>query len=106
MLPEELHATNALEQAADFHARELSNSGSSKDDSQDVGGADYTVDFCKTQLTDNLLQRYKINVPGGADVDKCDMCTISFEIIIYDGEAWLGIAFSDDGKMIDSEAVM
>ena len=105
MPPKETGATNALEAAAHFHARELSDSDSSIDDSQDDGDVDCTVDFCETQLADNLLQRYKINVPDGADVDKCDMCTISFEII-YDGEAWLGIAFSDDGKMIDSEAVM
>ena len=67
--------------------------------------ADCTTDFCENQLADNFLLRYRINVPQGADANTCDGCTITMECN-YDGEAWVSIAFSNDGLMIGSEAVM
>jgi hypothetical protein len=66
---------------------------------------DCTMDFCENQLADNFILRYRINVPPGADATTCDRCTITMECN-YDGEAWVGIAFSNDGLMIGSEAVM
>ena len=47
-------------------------------------------------LTDGYLMRYKLNEPDG---------TISMELT-YDGDAWVGIAFSEDEKMANSDAVM
>jgi len=61
--------------------------------------------FYENQLSSDLLLRYKVNVPPSTTMDVCDGCTVSIEVI-YDGEAWLGIGFSTDGKMVGSEAVM
>lgn len=46
-----------------------------------------------------------MNIPEDSSADECTGCTISMELI-YEGEAWLSIAFSNDGKMIGSEAVI
>ncbi|KAL3802987.1 hypothetical protein HJC23_011610 [Cyclotella cryptica] len=70
-----------------------------------VSGIDCTRDFCEVQLADNLWQRYRVNVPDGSDIKKCDQCTISMEVT-YDGESWVSIAFSEDGEMVGSEAVI
>ncbi len=48
------------------------------------------------QLSSDSLLNYFVNEQEG---------TISMEVV-YDGEAWLGIGFSEDGKMIGSDAVM
>ena len=66
---------------------------------------DCTKGLCEVQLADNFWYRYRINVPNGADIKKCDQCTITMEVI-YDGESWVSIAFSEDGDMVGSEAVM
>ena len=66
---------------------------------------DCTSNFCENQLADNFLLKYRINVPQGTDATTCDGCTISMEAI-YDGDAWVSIAFSTDELMTGSEAVM
>jgi len=66
---------------------------------------DCTKEFCDNQLSSGYLLRYQINVPDGTTVDVCDGCTISMELI-YDGDAWVSVAFSTDGQMIGSEAVI
>jgi hypothetical protein len=66
---------------------------------------DCSSDFCENQLADDFLLRYCINVPGGIDPTTCEGCTITMQTI-YDGDAWVAIAFRNDGSMIGSEAVM
>ncbi len=68
-------------------------------------GLDCTLEFCENELTSGYLQRYKINVPEGQDPGNCEGCSISMELI-YEGDAWLSIGFTEDGRMIGSEAVM
>ena len=61
----------------------------------------------ETQLSPDLLLRYRINIPDDTTTPQevCDGCTITIETI-YDGEAWVGIAFSTNGQMVGSEAVI
>jgi len=66
---------------------------------------DCSSDFCENQLAENFLLRYRINVPEGSDPVACEECTITMQAI-YDGVAWVSIAFSTDGSMIGSEAVI
>jgi hypothetical protein len=47
-------------------------------------------------LSDGYMLQHKLNEADG---------TITMELI-YDGDAWVGIAFSDDDKMAGSDAVM
>ncbi len=80
----------------------------SPDAIQGLGGGesqDCTVQFCENELTTGFLQRYRIKVPDGQNPDTCDGCTIDMELI-YDGEAWVSIGFSLNGRMIGSDAVM
>ena len=70
-----------------------------------VGAKDCTKEMCESQLADNFLLKYQVNVPSDTTLVTCDECTISCEAI-YDGEAWVAIAFSTDGSMIGSESVM
>ncbi len=58
--------------------------------------SDCTTQFCEKKLSDEYLLRYKVNVEDA---------TITMEAI-YDGEAWVAIAFSEDEKMPGSDAVM
>ena len=48
------------------------------------------------QLSDSSVLNYKVNESEG---------TLSAEVI-YDGESWFAIGFSEDGGMVGSEAVM
>ena len=66
---------------------------------------DCTKEFCDHELSPDFRLRYQVNVPDGTTVDECNGCSISMELT-YDGEAWLGFAFSEDGQMVGSEAVM
>lgn len=66
---------------------------------------DCSSDFCENQLADDFLLRYRVNVPTGSDPVTCEGCTITMQAV-YDGDAWVSIAFSNDGSMIGSEAVM
>jgi hypothetical protein len=60
----------------------------------------------ETQLSPDLVLRYRINIPDDTtNQEVCDGCTITIETI-YDGEAWVGIAFSTNGQMVGSEAVI
>lgn len=71
-----------------------------------AAGEDCTQDFCENQVSSDYLLRYKINVPEGMTLDTCDDgCSISFETI-YEGEVWVSVGFSYDGRMIGSDAVM
>ncbi len=47
-------------------------------------------------LSDGYMLQHKLNEADG---------TITMELV-YDGDAWIGIAFSDDDKMAGSDAVM
>ncbi|KAL7534607.1 hypothetical protein ACHAWF_004885 [Thalassiosira exigua] len=63
-------------------------------------------EYCDYALeAENYKLRYMINVPADTTESVCDGCTISMEVT-YDGEAWVGIGFSRDGKMVGSEAVL
>jgi len=66
---------------------------------------DCTKEMCENRLSPDLLLKYQVNVPADTTLEVCDGCTVSMELI-YDGEAWLGIGFSEDGQMIGSEAVI
>jgi hypothetical protein len=55
---------------------------------------DCTQEFCEFQLEPGYTLRYLLNEDS-----------ITMEVI-YDGEAWVAIAWSEDGQMIGSEAVM
>jgi hypothetical protein len=57
---------------------------------------DCTKHFCEETLSDDYLLRYRLNVEDA---------TITMELV-YDGEAWVAIAFSEDDKMAGSDAVM
>ena len=66
---------------------------------------DCSREFCENALSADFLQKYRINIAEGTTIDECVGCTVSMELI-YEGEAWIGIGFSQDGMMIGSEAVM
>lgn len=57
---------------------------------------DCDKEFCEKTLSDDYLLRYMLNVEDA---------TISMEVI-YDGEAWVAVAFSKDENMPGSDAVM
>lgn len=59
-------------------------------------GEDCSSDFYETTLTDGYTLKYKIN-----EADE----TITIEAT-YDGNAWLGIAFSEDDKMGGGDGVV
>ena len=61
-----------------------------------AASSDCTTQFCEKKLSDEYLLRYMINVEDA---------TITMEAI-YDGEAWVAIAFSEDENMPGSDAVM
>ena len=70
-----------------------------------VTAKDCTKEFCDFELDPDYLLKYRLNVPEDASVAVCTGCTVSMELI-HEGEAWVSIAFSNDGKMIGGEAVM
>ena len=70
-----------------------------------LSGSDCTTTFCEYQLSDDYLMEYRLNVPSGESVDDCQTCSLNVRLT-YEGEAWLGFAFSTDGQMVGSEAVM
>jgi hypothetical protein len=51
------------------------------------------------------LMQYKVNVPEGSSVEECYLCSVTIRLT-YEGDAWLGFAFSTDGQMVGSQAVM
>jgi hypothetical protein len=63
--------------------------------------------MCQTPLSPDpeIFLKYQVNVPSDTTLEICDYCTISMEVV-YQGEAWVGVAFSIDGVMSGSEAVM
>ena len=114
----EEEATEEAQEAEEEAAEEAQEAGeeSAEEAQEESGGAtatasesaanDCTQDFCESQVSPEFLLRYKVNVPEGMTLEGCGSdCTISYEAI-YDGEAWVSIGFSTDGKMIGSEAVM
>lgn len=58
--------------------------------------ADCSSVFCKTTLADGYTLSYKLNEPEG---------TVSMEAT-YEDEAWLGVAFSEDGLMGGSDGIL
>lgn len=70
-----------------------------------VAATDCTKEFCDFELDPDYLLKYRLNVPEDASVAACTGCTVSMELI-HEGEAWVSIAFSNDGKMIGGEAVI
>ena len=58
--------------------------------------ADCSSVFCTTTLTDGYTLSYKLNEADG---------TVSMEAT-YDGESWLGIAFSEDERMGGSDGIL
>jgi len=61
-----------------------------------IEGEDCSSDFCETTLTEGYTLKYKINE---ADA------TVTMEAT-YKGEAWLGIAFSEDERMGGSNGIL
>eukprot|EP00984_Skeletonema_dohrnii_P034226 scaffold33508_cov96-Skeletonema_dohrnii-CCMP3373.AAC.2 len=70
-------------------------------DDDDNEEKDCTIDVCNLKLSHTCLLNYKVNTPTTAT----DVNTITFELVC-EGEAWIGIGFSNDGQMIGSEAVL
>ena len=70
-----------------------------------VPAQDCTKELCQYQLSDDLSLQYQVFVPESTTVDECDGCSVRM-IMTYEGIAWLGLGFSNDGSMIGSEAVM
>ncbi|KAL7496398.1 hypothetical protein ACHAWT_004652 [Skeletonema menzelii] len=60
-----------------------------------------TIDVCNLELSHTCLLKYQVNTPTSIT----PVNTITFELIC-EGEAWIGIGFSNDGQMIGSEAVL
>lgn len=61
--------------------------------------ADCSSVTCETTLTDGYTLRYKLNNPDAPDG------TVTMELT-YDGDAWLGIAFSEVEKMGGSDGIL
>ena len=61
--------------------------------------------MCETRLFPDFLLKYQISVPSNTTMKTCEKCIINLETV-YEGEAWVSIAFSTDGLMTGSEAVM
>ena len=57
------------------------------------------------QLCSTCKIKYRVNIPEDTNAEECLGCSVSMELI-HEGEAWLGIAFSETGRMVGSEAVM
>lgn len=70
-----------------------------------IDANDCTKEMCQYEISDDCLLEYKVNVPEDTTVDECIGCSLSIKLT-YDGVAWLGFAFSKNGEMIGSEAVM
>ena len=66
---------------------------------------DCVAQFCDADLTDGYTMKYKINVPQDTSKEECVGCTMSVEMY-YDGDAWIALGFSTDGRMVGSDAVM
>mmetsp|Transcript_32922 Transcript_32922/g.62911 ORF Transcript_32922/g.62911 Transcript_32922/m.62911 type:complete len:197 (-) Transcript_32922:54-644(-) len=57
---------------------------------------DCTLEMCSYEVAESTSLKYQVNELEG---------TLSMEVI-HDGESWLGLAFSEDGGMINSQAVI
>ena len=60
---------------------------------------------CSVELSDMLTMDYQVIIPEATTVEECDGCTMQVKMT-FDGIAWLGFGFSNDGGMIGSEAIM
>jgi len=63
------------------------------------------VQWSSYALSSTCELKYRVNVPSDTNEEECIGCSVSMEVI-HDGEAWLGIAFSTNGRMVGSEAVI
>eukprot|EP00956_Cyclotella_meneghiniana_P038814 scaffold160269_cov71-Cyclotella_meneghiniana.AAC.2 len=76
-----------------------------EDSPESIRIQDCTQEMCMYLLSDDYILEYKVNVPNDTTVDKCEGCSLSVKLT-YEGTAWLAFAFSTNGEMIGSEAVM
>lgn len=80
--------SNSISPSLSTHSSAVFTSGASS--------PDCTTQFCEKSLSDEYFLRYMVNVEED---------TITMEAI-YEGVAWVAIAFSEDEKMPSSDAVM
>ena len=60
---------------------------------------------CSVELSDMLALDYQVIVPEATTVEECDECALQVKMT-FDGIAWLGFGFSNNGGMIGSEAIV
>lgn len=65
--------------------------------------------FCSIELNQDLVQKYRVDVPFNSTIESCidggSNCSITIEVVL-DGVASVGVGFSNDGEMTGSDAVM
>ena len=66
---------------------------------------DCTLNFCELELSDELIQRYKITVPEGNTDEDCADCKITVQLEL-DGYSWIGMGVAGSSGMIGSHVVM
>lgn len=62
--------------------------------------------FCEYEMSSDYKLEYKVNIPADTTIDECFGCSLSMKLTYDDETSWIGLAFSTDGEMIGSEAVM
>lgn len=70
-----------------------------------INRADCIQSKCSVELSDMLTMDYQVIVPEATTVEECDGCALQVKMT-FDGIAWLGLGFSNDGGMIGSDAIM
>ena len=66
-----------------------------------------TVEYCEYEMTSDYMLEYRVNVPDDASIDdECLGCSLSVKLTYDAVTSWIGLAFSTNGQMIGSEAVM
>ena len=67
-----------------------------------------TVDYCEYEMTSDYVLEYRVNIPDDSSVgdNECIGCSLSVKLTYDDVTSWIGLAFSTNGQMIGSEAVM
>jgi hypothetical protein len=103
-----------LPESSDMQSDSLDESDSSEvsdqrndttDLTEKIDAKDCTKEMCQYEISADCLLEYKVNVPEDTTTDECVGCSLSIKLT-YSGVAWLGLAFSKNGEMIGSEAVM
>lgn len=67
-----------------------------------------TVEYCEYEMTSDYVFEYRVNIPDDSSVgdNECTGCSLSVKLTYDDVTSWIGLAFSTNGQMIGSEAVM